>query len=150
MCISLILLYSLYHLMMQRMTMSKRLSRSHFVRLGVCHGIVRKPDFCLCGNKGADQLRSNCEADQRLCFRYTDSTLSLYFFYIPKFQASACFCDCTGRFVSDLVGNPASRLMNQRERERSETCVGPVSALSNENARQSEVFPFYNKKSASC
>ena len=26
-------------------------------------------------NKGADQLRSNCEADQRLCFRYTDSTI---------------------------------------------------------------------------
>ena len=39
--------------------------------------IVRKPDFCLCENKGADQLRSNCEADQRLCFRYTHSTISL-------------------------------------------------------------------------
>ena len=27
---------------------------------------ARKPDFCLVGeNKGADQLRSNCEADQR-------------------------------------------------------------------------------------
>ena len=38
---------------------------------------MRKPDFCLRENKGADQLRSNCEADQRLCFRYTDSTLSL-------------------------------------------------------------------------
>ena len=24
-----------------------------------------------------DQLRSNCEADQRLCFRYKDSTISL-------------------------------------------------------------------------
>ena len=35
----------------------------------------KKADFCLCENKGADQLRSNC--DQRLCFRYTDSTLSL-------------------------------------------------------------------------
>ena len=30
---------------------------------------MRKPDFCICGNKGADQLRSNCAADQRLCFR---------------------------------------------------------------------------------
>ena len=38
---------------------------------------MTKPDFCLCENKGADQLRSNCEADQRLCFRYTDSTLPL-------------------------------------------------------------------------
>ena len=39
--------------------------------------IARKRDFCLCENKGADQLPSNCEADQRLCFRYTDSTISL-------------------------------------------------------------------------
>ena len=39
--------------------------------------IVRKPDFCLCKNKGADQLRSNCKADQRLCFHYMDSTISL-------------------------------------------------------------------------
>ena len=36
-----------------------------------------KPTICLGENKGADQLRSNCEADQRLCFRYTDSTLPL-------------------------------------------------------------------------
>ena len=56
---------------------------------------MRKPDFCLGENKGADQLRGNREADQRgenkgadqlrgnreadqrLCFRYTDSTISL-------------------------------------------------------------------------
>ena len=39
--------------------------------------IVRKRDYCLCENKGADQLRSNCEADQRLCFRYSDSAIPL-------------------------------------------------------------------------
>ena len=39
--------------------------------------IVRKPDFCLGENKGADQLRGNREADQRLCFRYSDSTIPL-------------------------------------------------------------------------
>ena len=38
---------------------------------------MRKPDFCLCENKGADQLRGNREADQRLCFRYTDSIFPL-------------------------------------------------------------------------
>ena len=38
---------------------------------------ARKPDFCLCENKDADELRSNCEADQHLCFRYTDSTIPL-------------------------------------------------------------------------
>ena len=36
-----------------------------------------KPAFCICENKGADQLRSNRAADQRLCFRYTDSTIPL-------------------------------------------------------------------------
>ena len=39
--------------------------------------IVRKPDFCLCENKGADQLRGNREADQRLYFRHSDSTIPI-------------------------------------------------------------------------
>ena len=38
---------------------------------------MRKPDFCICENKHADQLRGNREADQRLCFRYMDSTIPL-------------------------------------------------------------------------
>ena len=38
---------------------------------------MRKPDFCLCENKDADQLCSNCTADQRLCFHETDSTIPL-------------------------------------------------------------------------
>ena len=33
--------------------------------------------FCICENKDADQLRGNREADQRLCFRYMDSTIPL-------------------------------------------------------------------------
>ena len=33
---------------------------------------MRKPAFCMCEIKDADQLRGNCEADQRLCFRYID------------------------------------------------------------------------------
>ena len=36
-----------------------------------------KQTICICENKDADQLRGNCEADQRLCFRYSDSTFSL-------------------------------------------------------------------------
>ena len=48
---------------------------------------MRKSDFCICENKGADQLRGNREADQRLCFRYTDSK---YLYNLnPKFQASS-------------------------------------------------------------
>ena len=38
---------------------------------------MRKPDFCICENKDADQLRGNREADQRLCFRYLDSMIPL-------------------------------------------------------------------------
>ena len=39
---------------------------------------MRKPAFCMiCENKGADQLRSNCAADQGLCFRYIDSMTPL-------------------------------------------------------------------------
>ena len=36
-----------------------------------------KPTIYLGENKCADQLRGNREADQRLCFRYTDSTIPL-------------------------------------------------------------------------
>ena len=47
--------------------------------------IVRKPAFCICENKDADQIRSNREADQRLCFHYTDSTIPL----LPKYAISS-------------------------------------------------------------
>ena len=39
--------------------------------------VTRKPTFCTCENKDADQLRGNREADQRLCFRYIDSVIPL-------------------------------------------------------------------------
>ena len=43
--------------------------------------VMRKPKFCKCENKDADQLHGNREADQRLCFRYLDSTLRLLLKY---------------------------------------------------------------------
>ena len=39
--------------------------------------VMGKPTICIGENKGADQLRGNREADQRLCFRYSDSTIPL-------------------------------------------------------------------------
>ena len=39
--------------------------------------VMRKPALCICKNKGADQLRGNREADQRLCFCFLDSTTPL-------------------------------------------------------------------------
>ena len=47
--------------------------------------VMRKPAFCICENKEADQLRGNREADQRLCFRYIASTISL----LPKSEISS-------------------------------------------------------------
>ena len=46
--------------------------------------VLRKPAFCICENKDADQLRGNCEADQCLCFRYADSKIPL----LPKSEIS--------------------------------------------------------------
>ena len=44
-----------------------------------------KPAFCICENKDADQLRGYREADQRLCLRYTDSTIPI----LPKSKISS-------------------------------------------------------------
>ena len=46
---------------------------------------MRKPTFYLCKNKDADQLRGYRAADQRLCFRYTDSTIPL----LPRSKISS-------------------------------------------------------------
>ena len=37
--------------------------------------LMGKPTIYLGENKGADKLRGKREADQRLCFRYSDSTI---------------------------------------------------------------------------
>ena len=69
--------------------------------------------FCICENKDADQLRGNREADQRLCFRFTVSTIRLLANSgLPKseiFKPLAIFGGCTVWFVSDQVRNPKDR-----------------------------------------
>ena len=57
-----------------------------------------KPTICIGENKGADQLRGNREADQRLCFRYSDSTIPPLFnskissFYSASVTVQAGLC----------------------------------------------------------
>ena len=51
---------------------------------------MRKPAFCICENKDADQLRGNREADQRLCFRYINSTIPL----LPNHEISSLKPSC--------------------------------------------------------
>ena len=61
-----------------------------------------KPTICIGKNKGADQLRSNCEADQRLCFRHTSSTIPL----LLKSEISSFWPASVAWYQLDLVGNP--------------------------------------------
>ena len=60
--------------------------------------LVGKPTICIGKNKGADQLRGNREADQRLCFCYSDSTtplllkskISSFYLFSVLVQAGLC------------------------------------------------------------
>ena len=79
-----------------------------------------KPTIYICENKGADQLRGNRKADQRLCFRYSDSTfppllnskISSFYLFSVLVQVGLCLtCSETillvfprgGSFVNLLV-----------------------------------------------
>ena len=72
---------------------------------------MRKKGFLLmrfAENKAADQLCSNCIADQGLCFRFTDTTIPP----LRKTKISRFF----SVIVSDLVGiseDPFSRVLAQ-------------------------------------
>ena len=61
--------------------------------------IMRKPAFCICQSKGADQLRGNHTADQPLFSLHTLHNPSTS--KIRNFKLLAIFCDCTDQFVSD-------------------------------------------------
>ena len=49
--------------------------------------VMRKPAFCICENKDADQPRGNREADLCLYFRYTDGTIPI----LPKSEISSVY-----------------------------------------------------------
>ena len=88
-----------------------------------------KTGFCICRNKDADQLRSNCAADQRLFFA-TRIVESLFFLH-PKFQTSSnllwlCSLVCVGpgrkprrpvfsqrgSYADDMVENATTETQN--------------------------------------
>ena len=61
--------------------MCAKLNKYGIIVMGKFHQYMScpmgKPTICIGENKGTDQLLSNCEADQRLCFHYMDSTIPL-------------------------------------------------------------------------
>ena len=69
---------------------------------------MRKPVFCICENKDANQVRGNREADQCLCFRFLESKVPL----LPKYEISILWlyspvCVGPGR-------NPRRQVFSQR------------------------------------
>ena len=77
---------------------------------------MRKLTICIYDTKGADQLRGNREADHRLCFRYTDSTIALLILLkseISSFQSSSVLVQadlCRAWSVTQVVGFLMQRL----------------------------------------
>ena len=63
---------------------------------------MRKSAFCMCENKGADQLSLH---------RSLVKSIYMYF-RNPKVQCSSPLRSCTAQFVSDLVRNPDDRSSN--------------------------------------
>ena len=53
--------------------------------LSMGNSVTRKTAFCMCKNKGADQLCGNRAANQRLCFRFIDITIPIF----PKSEISS-------------------------------------------------------------
>ena len=85
------------------------------------NSVVRKPDFCLCENKGTDQLRSN----QRLCFttrivqflfflsQALDDWTHFFFFFFCIFTRleTLTICSCNYFTFKTFSINPQSTLV---------------------------------------
>ena len=73
--------------------------------------VMRKPTFCICKNKDADQLRGCREADQGLCFRYIDSTIPLLSkSEISRFWPSSIVCVGPGRKPDRWFSHDAAQI----------------------------------------
>ena len=115
------------------------LTFEYYITLNDMSRVVRKSAFYICENKGADQLCSDCTADQRLCFRYMDSTIPLL--SKSKISSVYIFCGCTARFVSDLVGYPEDRFsQNEAHMNGGRVCY-PNNLLKPHTSRSNSVVP---------
>ena len=65
---------------------------TRFEKFSQMSRLLGKPTTCICENKGADQLCGKRQADQRLCFRYTDSKYNPSTFSIQNFMLLAVCC----------------------------------------------------------
>ena len=95
--------------------------------------VMRKPAFCICENKDADQLRGNLEADQRLCFRYTNITIPL----LPTSKISSLLlsflyspvCVGSGRKPRRLVFSQQGSIISCFQSIHYQACIRLISEL---------------------
>ena len=73
------------------------------------NSVMRKPAFCICKNKDADQLCGNHAADQGLGFLYIDSAIPL----LSKFELTVQPGLCQTRLETQKTGFLATRLINK-------------------------------------
>ena len=103
--------------------------------------VMRKPAFCIYQNKDADQLRSNCAADQLLCFCYIDSTIpllpiseisSLWPFSVAV-QPGLCLTwlenPKTGFLTTRLISHTSSRNLQGSNKKMPAHCLAYTRAL---------------------
>ena len=69
------------------------------------NSVMRKTDFCLCENKGADQPCSNCTAVLLLPLFSFDRLYNPSSSFIQNFKIIAFFCGCIDQFVLEPVRN---------------------------------------------
>ena len=78
--------------------------------------VMRKPAFCICKNKDADQLRS-ITAQLISAFVFGIRIVIFLFYLNMEFQATYHLLgtDDTAWFVSDLFGNPEDRFSHNED-----------------------------------
>ena len=86
---------------------------------------MRKPAFCICENKDADQLRGNREADQHLFF--ASQIVQSLNFLNPKYQASShllwqyipvCVEDRFSHNEAQFLSNPILLYCSNRSQQK--------------------------------
>ena len=105
----------------------KNINRGYSLELLLNEPRREKTGFCICENKDADQLHGNREAGQRLCFRYTDSTILL----LPTFEILSLWphsvavqtCLCRTWLETPKTGFLTSRLKYRDKALLLSTCI---------------------------
>ena len=78
---------------------------------------MRKPAFCFCVNKRADQLRGNPVPLFSLHRQFNTS---------ENFKPLTMFCGSTSRFVSNLLGNPEDRFSDDAAHIVFDVCYSQI------------------------